>query len=88
MYTYKNISRTTKTFYDVAFRPNETHEVPGYINDPEFVRVPSVVTSNVCVSETVPAKKSSSATSKVEKAAATKTTTSNNSAKKEDKSNG
>lgn len=87
MYTYKNMSRTTKTFYDTAFRPNETHEVPGYINDLEFVRVTSVEKPTVAKESTAAAKKSSGTTTKVEKPA-TKASTSNNSVKKEDKSNG
>ena len=36
---YKNLSRATKTFYGVTFRPGDVHEVPGYINDPKFVKV-------------------------------------------------
>lgn len=87
MYTYKNMSRTTKTFYDTAFRPNETHEVPGYINDPEFVRVTSVEKPTVAKESTAADKKPSGTTTKVEKPA-TKASTSNNSVKKEDKSNG
>lgn len=38
---YKNLSNTTKTFYGVAFKPNEVHEVPGCINHPKFLRVDS-----------------------------------------------
>lgn len=87
MYMYKNMSRTTKTFYDIAFRPNEMHEVPGYINDPEFVRVTSVEKPTVAKVSAVAAKKTSSTTAKAEKPV-TKASTSNNSVKKEDKSNG
>lgn len=36
---YKNLSLTTKKFYGVTFKPGETKEVPGYINDPKFVRI-------------------------------------------------
>lgn len=36
---YKNLSRTTKTFYGVTFKPKESHDVPGYINDSNFIRV-------------------------------------------------
>lgn len=36
---YKNMSRTTKTFYGVQFKPGEEHEVPGYINHPKFLRL-------------------------------------------------
>jgi len=39
MLIYKNISCTTKTFYGVTFRPGEVKSVPGYINDPNFIRV-------------------------------------------------
>lgn len=38
---YKNIGITTKTFYGVEFKPGETHEVPGFINSPRFIRVDS-----------------------------------------------
>lgn len=36
---YKNLSRTTKTFYGVTFKPGEEHEVPSYINHPKFLRL-------------------------------------------------
>lgn len=36
---YKNISRTTKTFYGKTFKPGDEIEVPGYINRPGFVRL-------------------------------------------------
>jgi len=39
MYKYKNYGNSTKTYYDVEFTPNAEKEVPGYINDPAFVRV-------------------------------------------------
>lgn len=35
---YQNISRATKTFYGVTFKPGEIHDVPGYINDIGFER--------------------------------------------------
>lgn len=41
MLVYKNTSNSVKTFYGVQFKPGETHEVPGYINNPRFVRVES-----------------------------------------------
>lgn len=41
---YKNTSRVTKTFYGVTFKPNETKDVSGYINDPKFIRVTDSVT--------------------------------------------
>ena len=37
---YKNIGMTSKTFYGVTFKPKEVKEVPGYINDPKFIRMP------------------------------------------------
>lgn len=41
---YKNVSKSTKTFYGVAFKAGETKEVPGPINDMLMIRVeqPSV----------------------------------------------
>lgn len=36
---YKNTGITSKTFYGVTFKPKEVKDVPGYINDPGFVRV-------------------------------------------------
>lgn len=42
MIAYKNLSSITKTFYGVTFKPGETHQVPGYINSPQFIKVNSV----------------------------------------------
>lgn len=44
---YKNTSYTTKTFYGVTFKPGETKEVPGVINN-KFMVVKDApkVTSN------------------------------------------
>lgn len=42
MIRYYNASHVEKCFYGVTFKPGETHEVPGYINDPKFVRMPEV----------------------------------------------
>lgn len=39
MLAYKNTSFATKTFYGVTFKPGEIHEVPGYINNPKFIKV-------------------------------------------------
>ncbi|MCM1286649.1 MAG: hypothetical protein NC227_10915 [Bacteroides sp.] len=36
---YKNLSNATKTFYGVTFKPGEECEVPGYVNDPKFIRL-------------------------------------------------
>lgn len=33
---YKNLGRTTRTFYGVQFKPGEVKDVPGYINAPRF----------------------------------------------------
>ena len=35
---YKNISKATKTFYGVTFKPGDIKQVPGYINDIGFKR--------------------------------------------------
>jgi len=37
---YKNTSFIEKHFYGVIFKSGEVQEVPGYINDPMFIRVP------------------------------------------------
>lgn len=37
---YCNRSYTAKTFYGVTFKPGEVHSVPGYIDNPKFIRVP------------------------------------------------
>lgn len=42
MARYKNTSVTAKTFYGTTFKPGEEHDVPGFINDPKMIRVPSV----------------------------------------------
>lgn len=34
-----NLARVPKTFHGVTINPMETKDVPGYINDKEFVRV-------------------------------------------------
>lgn len=39
MLKYKNIGCSAKTFYGVTFEPDEIKEVPGYINNPNMVRV-------------------------------------------------
>ena len=41
---YKNTSYSVKTFYGVTFRPNETKEVPGYINDKYMIVADAPVT--------------------------------------------
>ena len=42
LYRYKNLSLATKTFYGVTFKPGEEKDVPGFINDLKFVRVPNL----------------------------------------------
>nr|DAG57688.1 MAG TPA: hypothetical protein [Caudoviricetes sp.] len=37
--TYKNLSNTTKTFYGVTFKPGESHDVPGFITNLDFIIV-------------------------------------------------
>lgn len=34
---YKNISNSKKQFYGVTFKPGETKEVPGYVNDKHMI---------------------------------------------------
>lgn len=41
MYYYKNAGRVTKTYYGQKFSPGDVKSVPGYINDPNFVKVGS-----------------------------------------------
>lgn len=53
---YKNMSHATKTFYGVTFKPGDQHDVPGYINDPKFVRLENITVS--AVTNCAPAKKS------------------------------
>lgn len=36
---YKNISNYTKVFYGITFKPGHIEEVPGYVNDSDFVKV-------------------------------------------------
>ena len=36
---YKNTSVTVKTFYGIEFKPGDVHDVPGYINSPNMIRV-------------------------------------------------
>lgn len=36
---YKNLGITSKKVYGVMFKPGETHEVSGYINNTNFIRV-------------------------------------------------
>lgn len=41
---YKNISYTEATYYGVTFNPGEIKDVPGYINNPHFIRVENAST--------------------------------------------
>jgi len=36
---YLNASKSVKTVYGVKFNPGDSHDVPGYINVPGFIRV-------------------------------------------------
>lgn len=36
---YKNAALSARTYYDVTFAPGEVKDVPGYINDPKFIRI-------------------------------------------------
>lgn len=36
---YKNLAYSEKTFYGVTFKPGEIKEVPGFINDDNFIAV-------------------------------------------------
>ena len=73
MYRYKNLSLATKTFYGVTFKPGDEHNVPGYINDLSFVRVPKLsqssaikeVTKSSVTDSTKDSKKGSNSTNKV-----------------------
>ncbi len=67
---YKNLSRATKTFYGVTFKPGEVHEVPGYINCAKFVR---------CSSSKLPAKSAEASVSATETVAPKRTTRTKNS---------
>lgn len=42
MFIYRNNSHTTKTFHGVTFKPGDTKECPGYINNKYFVRMKSM----------------------------------------------
>lgn len=38
-FVYKNIGCIPKTLYGVEFKPGEAKEVPGYVNDPNFIKL-------------------------------------------------
>jgi len=42
MLVYKNISKYERTIRGITFKPGEIKEVPGYLNDPWFVRLSSM----------------------------------------------
>ena len=44
---YVNLTHTTKTFYDVEFKPGDVRDVPGCINADGFYRTDTDETSNV-----------------------------------------
>lgn len=49
---YINSGRTTRTFYDVEFKPGEIKDVPGYINDNKFFTVPEDTEQAAEITET------------------------------------
>lgn len=49
---YKNTSYTEATFYGITFKPGEIKDVPGYINNPHFIRVENVQNTPVSNSST------------------------------------
>lgn len=56
---YKNLSRATKTFYGITFKPGEEYDVPGCIDHPKFVQLNSFSSKSINTS-TKRAKSSSS----------------------------
>lgn len=44
---YVNLTHTTKTFYDVEFKPGDVKDVPGCINADGFYRTDTDETSDV-----------------------------------------
>lgn len=50
---YKNISYTEATYYGVTFNPGEIKDVPGYINNPHFIRVEDVQNTSVSNASTI-----------------------------------
>lgn len=94
MFTYKNTSRNTRKFYGVIFNPGDVKSVPGYINDPKFIRVSnsSAVTqkpeksSNAAVASRQDSKKASSSTKA--NTASTKSQASNKIKSEEELNNG
>lgn len=56
---YKNVSRITKKFRGVEFKPGETKTVSGYINDPQMIRVSEETPEKATVKSTSKANGSS-----------------------------
>lgn len=44
---YKNCSGATRSFYGVTFGPGEVHNVPGPINAPRFVQLPTFPVTDI-----------------------------------------
>lgn len=63
---YKNNSRVTKTFYGVTFKPGETKDVNGYINDPNFIRIIDTVVRKSATTSGSTAKTTTKTDSKAE----------------------
>ena len=59
---YKNVSRSTKTFYGVKFPPGGEGEVSGYINADGFIRIPQLSVKPVKVTKETKSSKESNKT--------------------------
>lgn len=64
---YKNTSTATKTFYGVTFKPGDTKDVPGYINDKGFVRCTKPESKEPPKNQSQPSSKSASQPTKTNK---------------------
>lgn len=60
MFNYKNTSLSVKRFYGVPFQPGETNHVPGFINDPDMIRVSKVPEVSVATSQDLNASQTTS----------------------------
>lgn len=63
---YKNISNYTKVFYGITFKPGHIDEVPGYINDSDFVEVTEKDYKDQTSKKSETKSESTKATSKIE----------------------
>lgn len=85
---YKNLSRTTKTFYGITFKPGESHDVPGYINCSKFVRDFRAETSDKATQSAEQASKLTESASQVTEPMVTKSSARTKATKKEELTNG